>query len=120
MVHIVLCVFLASSAVRHVSGQLKHRLLPCAPEGRAVWGTPCFLAALFVIFVEVCCRVFSVGRRPAVWGSDVFLYDICLHVWRWAVGKAAVGPSHLWMLHPSIVSCRCKYLEKELCLCGAG
>lgn len=49
----------------------------------------------------------------------MFLYDVCLHVWRWAVGKAAVGPSHLWMLHPSIVSCRCKYLEKELCLCGA-
>lgn len=30
MVHIVLCVFLASSAVRYVSGQLQHRLLPCA------------------------------------------------------------------------------------------
>lgn len=59
MVHIVLCIFLASSAVRYVSGQLKHKLLPCAPEGRAVWGTPCFLAALFVICVEVCCRVWD-------------------------------------------------------------
>lgn len=42
--------------------------LAVCPERRAVWGTPCFLAALFVICVEVCCRVFPVGRRSACEG----------------------------------------------------
>lgn len=51
MVHIVLCVFLASSAVWYVSGQLKHRLLPCAPKegqcGALHVSWQCFLSSVW-------------------------------------------------------------------------